>query len=730
MGGSEAKGEKKAVKEDGGEVVGVLLPQGKAGAVSDGLWWTVFGSLLLATFWTRLHKVMEPSWVCWDETHFGKMGNWYINRTFFFDVHPPLGKMIIAALGYVTGYNGTHPFEKPGQPFEDHNILGMRAGCTIIGCAIVPFSFLTVWDLTHSLTASGLAAALLVLDIGMLVLNRYILLDPILLFFISGAAYAMVHFRTLVNQPFTNQWWLWLTLTGFMLAGAMAVKFVGLFIVLFVGIFTAGQLWDVLGDLTRPISYALKHFLARAVCLILIPALTYTIFFYIHLKVLKNSGSGDGFFSSLYQTTLEGNRLQNATVPADVAYGAVITLKNHRVGGAYLHSHFHLYPEGKGPKQQQVTVYAHKDDNNHFWIKKWNEDKPNITDPATPIEYVRHGDLIRLEHVPSRRNIHSHTQPAPMSKRHYQVTGYGENGTGDANDVWRIELEGGKEGDIVKTVLSKIKFHHYFVKCVLTSTTKTLPKWGFDQGEVTCNPTVRDPNALWNVEDNFYEKLPNISLADMAPGFLSKFIESHRVMLQGNSNLKPKEGEWTSQPWEWPMSLRGQWFSAGEDFRIFLLGNPIIWWGHLALLVLFTWIYGYNAFRAQRGYAVPPAVAVRREQTLTGAGWLFLGWCLHYIPFYTMGRILYFHHYFPALLFSNMLSALTLDFILTELSLLVPGSLKGPLVHTLLGGILAGAAYGFYLFSPLAYGMTLADGHAREANSTLHHLHWLNTWEF
>jgi dolichyl-phosphate-mannose-protein mannosyltransferase len=43
--------------------------------------------------------------------------------------------------------------------------------------------------------------------------------DPILLFFISGAAYAMVHFRTLVNQPFTTQWWLWLSITGLMLAG-------------------------------------------------------------------------------------------------------------------------------------------------------------------------------------------------------------------------------------------------------------------------------------------------------------------------------------------------------------------------------------------------------------------------------------------------------------------------------------------------------------------------------
>jgi hypothetical protein len=33
-------------------------------------------------------------------------------------------------------------------------------------------------------------------DIGMLTLNQYILLDPILLFFISGATYTLVKFRT------------------------------------------------------------------------------------------------------------------------------------------------------------------------------------------------------------------------------------------------------------------------------------------------------------------------------------------------------------------------------------------------------------------------------------------------------------------------------------------------------------------------------------------------------
>ena len=85
-----------------------------------------FGILILLTLWTRFHKVDQPPWVCWDETHFGKMGSWYINRTFFFDVHPPLGKMAIGGIGYLTGYNGTFAFEKPGELYHDHNYLGMR----------------------------------------------------------------------------------------------------------------------------------------------------------------------------------------------------------------------------------------------------------------------------------------------------------------------------------------------------------------------------------------------------------------------------------------------------------------------------------------------------------------------------------------------------------------------------------------------------------------------------
>ena len=165
-----------------------------------------------------------------------------------------------------------------------------------------------------------------------------------------------------------------------MLAGAISVKFVGLFVVLYVGIFTIGQLWFILGDVTKPFLYTIKHFTARAICLISFPIILYTTFFYIHLTILSKSGSGDGFYSSLFQSTLQGNRLYNASMPKEVAYGALVSLKNHRTGGGCLHSHFHIYPESVGSKQQQVTTYAHKDENNVFIMKKWNEEPPNYND--------------------------------------------------------------------------------------------------------------------------------------------------------------------------------------------------------------------------------------------------------------------------------------------------------------------------------------------------------------
>lgn len=101
-----------------------------------------------------------------------------------------------------------------------------------------------------------------------------------------------------------------------------------------------------------------KQLIARAITLILWPICLYVIFFYIHLTILNHSGCGDGFFSSAFQSRLIGNSLHNASMPREVAYGAKVTLKNHKTGGGYLHSHSHMYPEGVGAKQQQVFLFS------------------------------------------------------------------------------------------------------------------------------------------------------------------------------------------------------------------------------------------------------------------------------------------------------------------------------------------------------------------------------------
>ncbi|XP_043929836.1 protein O-mannosyl-transferase 2 isoform X2 [Protopterus annectens] len=623
-----------------------------------------FVLVILLSFATRFYNLSEPAHVCWDETHFGKMGSYYINGTFFFDVHPPLGKMLIGLAGYLSGYNGTFPFQKPGDRYEQHSYVGMRAFCAFLGSCLVPFAYLIVLELTASLPAALLAAFILIFDTGCITISQYILLDPVLMFFIMGAVLSMARFNSQKNRPFSASWWFWLAITGINLGGALGVKFVGVFVILLVGQNTACDLWRLLGDLNITMVSFGKHLLARMLCLIVAPLCLYTAFFAVHFITLNKSGPGDGFYSSAFQSRLVGNTLHNASMPEYLAYGSIITLKNVRTAGGYLHSHWHLYPEGVGAKQQQITAYTHKDHNNLWIIKKPTE---NI-DPLGPVEFVKNGDVIRLQHRETSRNLHSHQHEAPVTKKHFQVTGYGINGTGDPNDFWRIEIVAKKSrNERVKVLRNEIKLIHMALGCVLCSTGKTLPKWGWEQLEVTCSPYQKDtPSSLWNIEEHINPKLPNISLEVLRPSFLEILLESHIVMLRGNSGLKPKDHEVTSKPWHWPINYQGLRFSGvnESDYRVYLLGNPVIWWLNLSTIGLYSFMACLASLCIQRGAEFQERVQERIDVLLQGGSQIMLGYILHYLPFYCMGRILYYHHYFPAMLFSSMLTGLTWDILL------------------------------------------------------------------
>ena len=48
----------------------------------------------------------------------------------------------------------------------------------------------------------------------------------------------------------------------------------------------------------------MKHFAARAVGLIVVPAIVYLFWFWVHFAVLTKSGTGDDFMSPAFQQTL------------------------------------------------------------------------------------------------------------------------------------------------------------------------------------------------------------------------------------------------------------------------------------------------------------------------------------------------------------------------------------------------------------------------------------------
>ena len=91
-----------------------------------------------------------------------------------------------------------------------------------------------------------------------------------------------------------------------MLFRSVSCKWVGLFTIATVGFSTIFQLWNLLGDLKVSPKLWMRHFVARALCLIAIPILFYMSMFQIHFMILGGSGDGDGFMSSEFQHTLGG----------------------------------------------------------------------------------------------------------------------------------------------------------------------------------------------------------------------------------------------------------------------------------------------------------------------------------------------------------------------------------------------------------------------------------------
>ncbi|PRT55255.1 Dolichyl-phosphate-mannose--protein mannosyltransferase 1 [Wickerhamiella sorbophila] len=654
----------------------------------------------------RLYKLNWPNAVVFDEVHFGGFARKYIIGRMFFDVHPPLAKMLFAVVGWLGGYDGEFTFENIGMSYEGHTVpyVTMRLFPSLMGLMTIGLCFSTLRASGVRTGIAGIAALLLTFENTHATESRYILLDSPLLFFIALTAY---NFKKFENEvPFGKNWYRYLFLTGIGLATTVSSKWVGLFTIAWVGVLTVWQLWWIFGDLSVPLSRFAKQFAWRAICLIAVPIVFYMGMFWLHFFCVDNDGAGADFMPREFQAHLKHNSVP-ANIPADVYLGSKISIRHLNTAGGYLHSHPYLYETGS--KQQQITLYPHIDENNVWLVENSTEVD------LTTNHLLKDNDVIRLFHVETQHRLHSHDHRPPVTTHDYlnEVSAYGFEGfEGDANDNWRIKIidkqSVGEGKDHVQAIRTIFQLEHTMTGCLLYSKKSKLPEWGFSQQEVACIKNGRQPNTLWFVEQN---ELPaSVEASELVSypkmSFLSKFFAMQGAMWRVNKGLTESH-PWESRPESWPILRRGINMWGAFHRQVYLLGNLPIYWGIVLLIVLYVCVKVVQIIKWQRADGTLLAITGQKpEESATCKDWAkfdanfgsyLLGWALHYFPSFLMVRQLFLHHYLASVYFGVLAIGQAMELVVA----VVKPAMLGRAIVALFA--VASIAW-FAWYSPLIYG--------------------------
>lgn len=173
-------------------------------------WWFVgvIVLILAASALLRFNSLSTPTDQIFDEVYFPVFANNYITHTDFYDSHPPLGKLIIAA----------------GIVATDNTPFGWRWINAVTGCLVIIVAGGYTWSLTRSKRAVLIALILFAIEPMALVESRVGLINIYLVLF---SLLGLWSFWEWWKQGETNGWLL--IATTVFLSAASAVKWIGIF---------------------------------------------------------------------------------------------------------------------------------------------------------------------------------------------------------------------------------------------------------------------------------------------------------------------------------------------------------------------------------------------------------------------------------------------------------------------------------------------------------------------
>eukprot|EP01018_Ginkgo_biloba_P006978 Gb_21723 [translate_table: standard] len=180
-----------------------------------------------------------------------------------------------------------------------------------------------------------------------------------------------------------------------------------------------------------------------------------------------------------------------ASEATEITYGSVLKLMHDRTK---FRLHSHDVPYGSGSGQQSVTGFSNVDDANSYWVVN-----PDPESSAKQGDVIKSGTVIRLQHMKTRRWLHSHLHASPISGN-LEVSCFGGDDKSDTGDYWRLEIEG--KGKVWMRD-QKIRLQHVDTGGYLHSHDKKYTRIAGGQQEV-CGITKKHADNVWLAAEGVY----------------------------------------------------------------------------------------------------------------------------------------------------------------------------------------------------------------------------------
>ena len=243
-------------------------------------------TILALSLLTHFVFFSYPAETVFDEVHFGKFISGYFTGEYFFDIHPPLGKLLIAGMAKISGFQPGFSFQTIGQDYPDDSYKWLRFLPKLAGTLLPVVIFLIALKLGFSQKSAFLAGLLIIFENSLLVQSRLILLDAFLLLFGFLGILFYLKYRESINGKF-------LFFSGVFSSLAFSVKWTGFS---FLALILFFYFWHWLKSQEK-FKSAIKGFLF----LILTPFIIYFSIFAVHFSLLNKPGPGLAFHPPNFQ---------------------------------------------------------------------------------------------------------------------------------------------------------------------------------------------------------------------------------------------------------------------------------------------------------------------------------------------------------------------------------------------------------------------------------------------